>query len=602
MSDRQISLRGVRVHNLQDVDLDIPHGQLLAVCGLSGSGKSSLAFDTLYAEGQRRYIESLSPYTRQFLEQLEKPEAERIDGMPPAIAVRAARGTAGPRATVGSATEVIEYLRLLYAKIAKIRCDACQLPVGRDDPQTVSRYLETLTPGSRYQIAFPLMNQGGEAAETEFLLDGLRRQGFHRLVIGERTWDLTASAESAADFLERAEGEPLVIVDRLTAGSAEPGRIRESLETAFQWGGGAVLLVQLQAEEEAAGQRVIDGRLWTSRRFSKNLVCGQCDTVFPDPEPKRFSYNHALGACPECEGFGSVQRFDIERIVPDPSKSLREGAIAPWNSPSYRHEWDELMELAEDYALPVDIPFSRLNEKQIELLWQGVPERDFGGLNGFFAWLERRKYKMHLRIFLSRWRTYDPCPSCHGDRLNPGALAYRIGSQNLAEMSREKVLDLKERLDGLVLEEEQEEVAGRVLQQIRVRLGYLCEVGLGYLTLDRPLRTLSGGETQRVALTSSLGSQLVNMLYVLDEPSTGLHPGDMQPLIEAVQQLNQRGNTVVFVDHEPQMIGAAQRVVEIGPEAGSAGGEVVFDGSIKQMLRSRKSITGQYMAGKRGVL
>ncbi len=605
MSDHQISLRGVRVHNLQDVDLDIPHGQLLAICGLSGSGKSSLAFDTLYAEGQRRYIESLSPYTRQFLEQLGKPEAERIEGIPPAIAVRAARGTAGPRATVGSATEVVDYLRLLYAKLAQINCVHCHALVTRDDPQTVGHFFEALPEGCRFQIGFSVSIQGNELTETKFLFEGLRRNGFSRIVIGQTTYDLAGFPDQTdANLQQRVAGntEAFVIVDRLTVGSAETDRVRESLETAFQFGGGCVVLVQQAQDDVASGGLTIDDRHWELKRFSKNLLCDQCGTVYPDPEPNLFSYNNALGACPECEGFGSVQRFDIDLIVPDASKSLREGAIAPWNSPSYRHELDELLDLADDYGVPVDVPFDQLSKSEIELLWTGVPERKFGGLNGFFAWLEKRKYKMHLRVFLSRWRTYDPCPACHGDRLKPEVLAYRIENQSLAEMSRQKVSVLRQGFEELQLGSANSEIAGRVLQQIRVRLKYLCEVGLGYLALDRPLRTLSGGETQRVALTSSLGSQLVNMLYVLDEPSAGLHPGDMQPLIEAVQQLSQRDNTVVVVDHEPHMITAAQRVIEIGPEAGSAGGQIVFDGTIKQMLRSKQSMTGQYMAGKRGLL
>ncbi|MCH2179771.1 MAG: excinuclease ABC subunit UvrA [Mariniblastus sp.] len=609
MSDRQIKLRGVRVHNLQDVDLDIPHGQLLALCGLSGSGKSSLAFDTLYAEGQRRYIESLSPYTRQFLEQLEKPDADRIDGIPPAIAIRAARGTAGPRATVGSSTELIEYFRLLYAKIGKVKCIACQSWVTRDDPQSVSEFFDTLPEGCRFQIGFAITIDRNEPGETEFLLDGFRRNGFSRVVIENVTYDLAAMTGLPKPVPVEAAScavHSFVIVDRLTAGSVDPGRVRESLETAFQFGGGGcVVIIQSKSAESGpspGGQITLDGRPWELKRFSKKLICDQCQAVYPEPQPNLFSYNNALGACPECEGFGSVQRFDIDLIVPDPSKTIREGAIAAWNSPSYRHELEELLELAEDYHLPVDVPFGKLTPAQVDLIWQGVPERDFGGLNGFFAWLEKRKYKMHLRVFLSRWRTYDPCPSCNQDRLRPEVLAYQVQGKNLAETSREKICDLRTRMDLFEMDSDEQVVAGRVLKQIRVRLKYLCEVGLGYLALDRPLRTLSGGETQRVSLTSSLGSQLVNMLYVLDEPSAGLHPADVQPLMTAVQSLNQRGNTVVVVDHEPHMIASAQRVIEIGPEAGISGGEVVFDGTVKQMLRSAKSVTGQYMAGKRGLL
>ena len=357
----------------------------------------------------------------------------------------------------------------------------------------------------------------------------------------------------------------------------------------------------LNHEPSPRPSSLIDGRPWRRLGFSAQLACEDCGIEYPQPEPRLFSFNSPLGACPECEGFGNVIGIDMDLVVPDPNKSLAEGAIAPWNTPAYEHELQELLALAPDYDIPTEVPFKELDQRHLALITRGVPERKFGGLEGFFAWLERRKYKMHIRVFLSRWRSTRTCPSCNGTRLRPEALAVRVGGKNLGEICALKVRDAAAFFRDLQLPAWEQQVGRMMLEQVQARLGYLEEVGLGYLTLDRPLRTLSGGEARRVALTASLGSSLVNMLYVLDEPSIGLHPRDINQLIAAIKQLRDRGNTVVVVEHEESMIRAADQIVEIGPGAGERGGRIVFQGTPEEMEKSPDSLTGDYLAGRRGV-
>lgn len=635
-----IELRGVEVHNLQAIDLDIPHRKLVVLCGLSGSGKSSLALDTLYAEGQRRYIETFSAYARQFLERLEKPEADRIDGLPPAIAVTNRDGNRSSRSTVGTATEVYDYLRLLYARVGQVFCLGCGQEVRRQSPENVADLLARLPQGTRYMVAFRQARSGDEG--FSHLAARLREEGFLRVIVGQRVLNL-AEGDAAAQAIAGEEGM-YVVVDRLAAGAPEK-RVRESLETAFSRGSGrCAVFVELSPRsppqampspadppsaglaKRAAGQAAvaeaaprepacpdedplggrgvactIEGKTWRRLGFSTQWSCEDCRLDYPAPEPRLYSFNSPLGACPKCEGFGNIIDVDMDLVVPDRRKSLKEGAIAPWNSPAYAHELEELLALAPDYGIPVDVPFARLAPEHVELIWNGVPERNFGGLRGFFAWLERRKYKMHIRVFLSRWRSHRPCPACGGSRLRPEALATRVGGKNLAEVSAMKIEDAAAFFRDLALDPYRQEVARVALQQIRSRLEYLVAVGLGYLTLDRTLRTLSGGELRRVALTSALGSSLVNMLYVLDEPSVGLHPRDIQRLIGAICGLRDRGNTVVVVEHEEAILRAADQVIEIGPGAGERGGRVVFQGTPEDMMRSAQSLTGDYLAGHRGI-
>jgi excinuclease ABC subunit A len=604
-----ITLRGVAVHNLKDIDLDIPRRKLVVLCGLSGSGKTSLALDTLYAEGQRRYIDSFSAYARQFLERLEKPAAERIEGIPPAIAVTHKNASRSSRTTVGTTTEASDYLRLLFAKIGRVFCLQCGHEVRRHTPQTASESLAQLTAGTRMLIAFCA---DPATAEQPELWPAFQEEGFVRAIVGNRLINLAEEPWSEA-HAEVSPSGVFVVVDRLTGG-VSPQRLRDSLETAFAKGRGrAVVFVDMPtttpgegapdpaAELPKGATYLIDRAPWRQIVFSTDMTCETCGLSYPIPEPRLYSFNSPLGACPDCEGFGNKIDIDMDLVVPDVSKSIQEGAIAPWNTPAYAHELKELLALAPDYDLTTDVPYRELNDAQRRLILEGVRDRKFGGLNGFFAWLERRKYKMHLRVFLSRWRSYRVCPTCGGSRLRPEALATRVGGKNIAEILGMKTQDALRFFRGLELSDWERQVGRIMLEQAQARLKYLVDVGLGYLSLDRMLRTLSGGEAQRVALTGALGSSLVNMLYVLDEPSVGLHPRDIERLCGAIRSLCDRGNSVVVVEHEEAMIRAADQVIEIGPGAGERGGEVVFQGTPTEMLTNVRSITGDFLSGRRGV-
>ncbi len=601
-----ITLRGVEVHNLKSIDLDIPHRKLVVFCGLSGSGKTSLALDTLYAEGQRRYIETFSAYTRQFFERLEKPAAEKITGIPPAVSVTHKNPSRSSRSTVGTATEAYDYLRLLMAKIGQVICRNCNQPVRRESPESAAATLAELPAGTRYLITFAAT----EKSEEDFsaATAALREEGFVRVVAAGQTINLADEQPPAlASGLSPLASGLLAVVDRLTAGSTTPERLRDSLEMAFAKGDGTCqVLIDLPERPPLtnAGQGSayqLDGRPWWRLTFSRTMRCADCGTEYPEPEPRLFSFNSPLGACPECEGFGNVVDVDMDLVVPDPNKTLRDGAIAPWNTAAYAHELQELIALADDVGLPLDVPFRQLTEAQRAIIRDGVPEHNFGGLRGFFAWLEKRKYKMHLRVFLSRWRSYRPCPTCGGSRLQPDALATRLGGLNIAQIAALKVRDALAYFRNLPLTDYERRVGRMMLDQVKARLGYLESVGLGYLTLDRTLRTLSGGESQRVALTAALGSSLVNMMYVLDEPSVGLHPADVDRLIATVLSLRDRGNSVLVVEHEETMLRAADQIIEIGPGAGERGGEVVFQGTVVEMEAAQQSMTGDYLAGRRGL-
>lgn len=600
MSGPVISVRGCRVHNLQDVDIDIPRGKLVVVCGLSGSGKTSLALDTLYAEGQRCYIESFSAYTRQFLQRLDKPDCDSIEGIPPAIAVTRAGGVRTNRSTVGTTTEIADHLRLLFAKVGQLFCYRCGQPVRRDDPAVVAEEMTALPGDSRSMIGFSVWLPDRKAA-SEILL-GLQQEGYLRLVAGGETFHLSDSDRSAlAAKVGRKGIECIVIVDRV-AGDAELARLTDSLENAMSEGHGqAIILTSPQSNESAeAKQLQIDGRPWIQKTVSRERRCDRCDLDYPAPVPRLFNFNNPLGACPTCEGFGDIVDVDMDLVVPDKSLSLADGAIAPWRTPAYEHELEELLALAEDYGIPVDVPYRKLSKKHLRLIQKGVPERNFGGLDGFFAWLDRKKYKMHIRIFAARYRSYRPCGECGGLRFKPETLAYRIQDKSIADLLAMQADQAESFFASLQLDQRASEIAAEPLTQIKHRIGYLQDVGLGYLQLDRTLRTLSGGETQRVTLTSALGSSLVNMLYVLDEPTAGLHPADVERLSHAILGLRDRGNTVVVVEHDETMIRLADHLVEVGPAAGIAGGKIIFEGPPNYVLGDQQSLTGQFLSGSRG--
>jgi excinuclease ABC subunit A len=581
----------VSVNNLRQIDLDLAHRRLIVVCGVSGSGKTSLALDTLYAEGQRRYIESFSAYTRRFLEQLDKPEAELIDGIPPAIAVTHSNPSRSNRATVGTSTEVNDYLSLLFGRVGEVICYGCGKPVRHDSPESAAEVLSKLADGTRLMLGFEVKVPAPKAVEA-WLAD-LIEQGYVRAVVGGASETLEPNLAAKLKTCDRVT----IVVDRLSVGATSIERLRESLEAAF--GAGEQACVALVADD--AGEFAIDGRTFRRLRLSAKLRCEACGIDYPEPEPQLFDFNRPLGACPKCEGFGNIVATDMARVVPDPSKSIRSGAIAPWNTPAYAHELEELLALAGDYQLRIDVPYSELTAAERKIVDQGVPERDFGGLAGFFRWLERRKYKMHLRVYLSRWRSYYPCPACGGARLRPEALAVHVGGKNFADVMRMEIRAALALFDTLELAAWQRPIAGPLVEDVRRRLAYMIDVGVGYLALERPLRTLSGGEAQRIALTATLGSSLVDMLYVLDEPSVGLHPADVEPLARSLENLRDRGNTVVVVEHEEEIIRRADDVVEIGPGAGDDGGQLVFHGTPAQIEEARESRTGDWLAGRRRI-
>ena len=594
VTDSTIRLRGVAVNNLRHVDLDLPQRQLIAFCGVSGSGKTSLALDTLYAEGQRRYIESFSTYTRQFLQQLDKPAAESIEGIPPSIAITRKTVSRSSRATVGSATQINEHLQLLFSRIGEVVCYGCGNRVNQDSAESAAENVANLPEGTRLMVGFPSL-RGMQRTDDVWLAD-LIALGFRRCILHGQTIDLTSAAVETLAGLEEID----IVLDRLTISADSLARLRDSLESALEAGRGTCIVwSDGKLAAEANGFIDIDGRTWLRQRFSHSFRCDACGIDYPTPEPQLLSFNNPLGACPTCEGFGNVIDVDMDRVVPDPEKSLRDGAIAPWNTPSYTHELEELLALAKDYQLPVDIPYKDLEAEHRRLIREGVPERDFGGLNGFFKWLERRKYKMHLRVFLSRWRSYYPCPDCHGARLKPEALAVRISGLSVADLSAMKIVDALHWLQQVEFTPWQLQVGRLLLDQVVSRLEYLEQVGVGHLSLERPLRTLSGGEAQRVSLTSALGSNLVGMLYVLDEPCAGLHPADMPQLVSTIEGLRDRGNTVAVIEHDPLLIRAADEVVELGPGAGEFGGKVVFQGTPNEMLDSADSRTGDWLTGRR---
>jgi len=575
--ERSINLRGVRTHNLKGIDLDLPLYRLIVVTGASGAGKSSLAFDTLYAEGQRRYVETFSPYTRQFFARLDKPDADLIAGLPPAIAVGQLHGRHSSRSTIGTITEIHDSLSLLFARAGQVVCRHCGQLIVPASPATVSQAIDAWPAGTRYEIGFPLEVRAG--TDRTALLRSLRAEGFTRLRVNGQTVALDDPDLALA-------GDVMVdgIVDRLVRGSDPPERRADSIETAFAKGLGRCRII-------AAAE---------SRTYVRGWRCSRCGTDHLEPQPNLFRYNSALGACPLCEGFGQTMELDLSRIVPDRSKTIREGALAPWSTPGYRGFLEELLAVAPALKIPVDIPFQRLSAEQVQRLLEGVPGSGFTGLKSFFQGLERRTYKVHNRVFLSRWRRYQICARCRGARLRPEALAVMIESRDIAALSAMTIRDAHSFIRGLEGLRRQPVAAG-VLAQIESRLGYLSGIGLDYLTLDRPARSLSGGELQRVTLTKTLGSGLVNTLYVLDEPTAGLHPYEVGPLIAILHRLRDQGNTLVVVEHDHDLIRGSDHVVDLGPGAGAAGGQVLYSGPLAGFSNSEGSATSDYLNGRKRI-
>ena len=574
---RSIEVRGARTHNLKGIDIAIPHRALTVVTGVSGSGKSSLAFDTLYAEGQMRYVESLSAYSRQFLEQMERPDVDSITGLPPAIALEQKNTVKNARSTVGTATEIADYLRLLYAGVGETICPDCNRRVVKHTVAGAVDDVLALQAGSRLMVLAPI---GREGRPWESLSRELQRLGLRRIWLGGRMVEVTEVAE--ADVPTEFE----VVIDRLVLGDSAAesrSRVAESLESAFKVGCGRAAVLVL--DDKPAELR----RLAFDVRFN----CTQCGREFVEPDPQRFSFNSAVGACPTCEGFGRVSGLDESKIVPDPRKSIDAGAITCWQTPAYKHLHRECRRACHAQGIRTDVPTTDLSETAKKFVWDGDDE--WVGIHGFFDWLETKRYKVHVRVMIARYRGYYRCPTCQGRRLRPEALHVFVGGRRLTDLVLMPVKDLRAWFEALRLGPEDEEKAAVLIREIRNRLAYLDDVGLDYVTLDRQTRTLSGGEAQRINLASALGSSLTNTLYVLDEPTVGLHTRDTQRLIGILRNLIGKGNTVAVVEHDPEVIQAADHIVDLGPGAGEAGGRIIFAGSFEDLASCEASQTARQM-------
>ena len=588
--DEAIEVRGARVHNLKNVSVSLPHNQLTVITGVSGSGKSSLAFDTIYAEGQRRFVESLSAYARQFLERMDKPDVDEITGIAPAIAIRQKNATKNPRSTVATQTEIYDYLRLLYARAGQTFCHVCGREVIKDSPESAAdETLAALDEGTRFYVLFPIHHvsapekgkrkKSGKTADTSEPLSVsahlilLLQQGFSRLFRAGEVIELN----SPDDYTFSDFDETFVLIDRLKAGADIRQRLVDSLETCFRESGEAVIRTTADVE----------------LKFSESYVCKYDGTVYDEPEPQLFSYNSPYGACPVCQGFGNTIGVDYGLVIPNRLLSIKEGAIEPFTRPQHAWAQKELLKFAPGAGIDVTVPFADLEPDQQKVVIYGT--KGWRGIKGFFQWLEPKKYKLHVRVFLAKYRGYTRCPECDGARLRQEARDVKIGGRSLPEVLEMSITDAAAFFDQLTLSEEREKIAEKLLLEIRRRLKFLVDVGLDYLTLDRLAATLSGGEAQRIQLATNLGSLLVGTLYVLDEPSIGLHPRDNDRLISILQNLRDIGNTLLVVEHDEDTIHIADHIIDIGPFAGEAGGEVIYEGDFAGLLNSGDSLTGRYL-------
>ncbi|MGA9365600.1 MAG: excinuclease ABC subunit UvrA [Bacteroidota bacterium] len=580
LNGRSIIIRGARVHNLKNINLDLPRNKLIVFTGVSGSGKSSLAFDTIYAEGQRRYVESLSAYARQFLERMDRPDVDLIQGISPAMAIEQKTNVRNPRSTVGTTTEIYDYLRLLFARIGETRCMNCGNLVRRDSVRTVLQRVKEVaaaTPSKELKlyVLFPLHDHPNRTVAQE--LENLKKRGFFRLVVGDELIDLTSSK-----YQGKTKKGVHVLVDRIIVrGEEAEKRLADSVEMAFNEGEGYVVLKVLETGEEL--------------KFNNKFECSQCGFKYEEPEPRLFSFNNPYGACPKCQGFGRSVGIDLDLVVPNREKTIREGAIQPWNFPRWRENLHDLMRVAGEAGVRVDVPFRVLTDDELKVLMDGY--EGFDGLIEFFKYIERKSYKIHYRVFLSRYRGYTTCDACNGGRLRPEALSVFVGGKNIRDVVQMSIADADGFFKRLQLTAFQQEVAKRILDELQKRLKYLVEVGIGYLTLDRLSSTLSGGEAQRINLATSLGSSLVGSVYILDEPSIGLHPRDNSKLINILRSLRDVGNTVIVVEHDADMMKASDLIVDLGPRAGEHGGEIIIKGDLSEVLKDEDSLTGKYLSG-----
>ncbi len=611
-----IIIRNARTHNLKNISCEIPHGKLTVVSGVSGSGKSSLAFDTIYAEGQRRYVESLSAYARQFLERIEKPDVDEIDGLAPAIAIKQKNTTRNPRSTVATATEIYDYMRLLYARCGTVHCIHCDGLVKRDSVDEAADVIQALGEGTRLNVLFPVQTAtpapepaapkptkstgrtaksaskakpatgSADSPHTETLkarLTELRTGGFNRL------WQQGKIVEFSTpeSLLDLDFTLPVfVLLDRIVVNSEARPRIVDAVEIAYRESG-EVIFEEAPREESAERRRL---------RFSGAYECTSCHRPATEPEPRLFSFNNPFGACPRCQGFGNTVDFDLNLVIPDKTLSLSQGAIDPWNRPKYRPWYTDLRKQAPDLGIPLDVPWRELPEQTREVILRG--KGSYAGVFGFFAQMEKKKYKLHVRVMLSKYRGYAECPDCRGQRLRAEARSVRLNGKNICQAAALTISQAREFFDALKLTQMQEEIAGPILTEVRHRLSFLDAVGLEYLTLDRLASTLSGGEAQRIQLATSLGSHLVGSLYVLDEPSIGLHTRDTARLIHILEALRDLGNTIIVVEHDADILRAADYLLDLGPGAGEFGGKLMAEGVLAEIEANPNSITGRYLSGK----
>ncbi len=566
-------VRGARLHNLKNLTVAIPHNQLTVVTGVSGSGKSSLAFDTIYAEGQRRYVESLSAYARQFLERMEKPAVDDVEGIAPAIAIRQKNSTRNPRSTVATSTEIYDFMRLLWARAGRTFCPVCGRRVEKDTVDQVAARMLEQPAGTRFLVLFPVKRETAQIPKTH--LAELRARGFNRLWQSGKTYEFS-TPESLLDI--DWEQPVYVLADRIAIAPDLHQRIVDTVEACYRESGDAIF------EDARSGVRHL---------FSERFICKYDNLEFREPEPILFSFNSPAGACPRCQGFGNTIDFALDLIVPNQGLSMEQGAIEPWTKPRGR-EWYDDFRLKAAGRVRFDVPFCDLTEAEQKLVLEG--DKKIDGVRQFFSFLETKKYKLHVRVFLSRYRGYARCPDCGGSRLRKEALYARVGGKTIAEAVRMNIAAALQFFSHLELTPEETGIAGKILVEIQQRLKFLNDVGLEYLTLDRLSSTLSGGEAQRIQLATCLGSRLVGACYVLDEPSIGLHSRDTARLIRILAELRDLGNTIIVVEHDPEVMRSADRVIDLGPGAGELGGNIVFEGNFPALLADRNgSLTGRYL-------
>ncbi|MBK7705315.1 MAG: excinuclease ABC subunit UvrA [Acidobacteria bacterium] len=588
IAEDRIEVRGARVHNLKNISFSIPVNKMTIVTGVSGSGKSSLAFDTIYAEGQRRYVESLSAYARQFLERMDKPDVDEIIGIAPAIAIRQKNSTRNPRSTVATQTEIYDYLRLLFARVGQTFCAACDTEIKKDSPESAADdVLGKLEAGARFYVLFRINDDifAGKSAKTtekarrlhvSAVLLSLMQNGFTRLFRGGETIDL----QTPEDYKFLDFDETFVLIDRLKAEPSIRQRLVDSLEICFRETRSATIL-------STAG---------TELNFSDAFVCKNDGSVYEEPEPRLFSFNSPFGACPTCQGFGNAIGIDYDRVVPNDSISIADGAIEPLSRPQYAWAHKALVAFCHSEEISTSAPFNELTASEQKAIFEGKDK--WKGVVGFFEWLETKKYKLHVRVFLAKYRGYTTCPECRGGRLRKEARAVKIGGRSLPEAVEMSIKDATIFFNELELSPERATIADKLLLEVRRRLKFMVDVGLDYLTLDRLASTLSGGEAQRIQLATNLGSLLVGTLYVLDEPSIGLHPRDNSRLIRILENLRDIGNTVLVVEHDEDTIRAADHILDIGLYAGELGGNIIYEGDFEGMMRSEESLTAKYLRGE----